>query len=309
MSVTVLAGGVGGSKLVEGIAAVVGQPALAIIANPGDDTERHGLVISPDPDILTYHLAGLIDREKGWGMADESFRCLEALGRLGEETWFGLGDLDLATHIVRTQLLREGRRPTEVAAHIAERLGVQARILLPSDAPIRTWFRRADGWVGFQEHYIRDRCEPEVLEVDHRGAAEAAAAPEALAAITGCDAVIIAPSNPIASIGPILAVAGIRAALSEVKVPRVAVSPLPGGKSLKGPTDRMMRSLGLRADAVGVADVYEGLIDGMLVDEVDAPLVGELSARGLKVALGPTVMRTAADKERCARAALDLALA
>lgn len=303
--ITVLSGGVGGAKIVEGLAAVAGEANLTVIGNPGDDIDLHGLRISPDLDIVTYTLAGIVDRERGWGIAGDTFAWLAATERLGGPTWFHLGDRDLATHVLRTRLLAEGRRATDVALEICRRLGVLARVIPPTDDDVRTDVRTPEGWMGFQEYFVRDACRHEILDVAYRGAEAAHPTQEALAAIAGADAIVVAPSNPVASIGPILAVPGVRAALRRAGAPRIAVSPLVAGRSLKGPSDRMMRALGHEADARGVARFYAGLVDVLVIDEADAALAPEVEAAGVRALIAPTVMRSAGDRAALARRILD----
>ena len=303
--ITILAGGIGGAKLVEGVARVRDPASLTVIGNPGDDVERHGLAITPDLDIMTYTLAGIVNPEIGWGRKDDTYHCLESLGKLGEETWFDLGDMDLATHIFRTRLLSEGLRPTEVALRIASRLGVAARILPPSDDPVRTWVKTPAGWIGFEEFFVRDGGRPEILEVAFRGAEESAPTPEVLDALDEPRAILFSPSNPVSSLGPILAVPGIRDALERATCPRVAVSPFIGGRSLKGPTDRMMQAAGLSPTAVDLARYYEGLIDRMVIDEADAAERSALERAGLSVLVTKTLLDSIEEKARLAREILD----
>jgi LPPG:FO 2-phospho-L-lactate transferase len=297
--IVILSGGVGGAKLVEGFAAVCRPEELTIIGNTGDDVERHGLWVSPDLDIVTYTLAGLVDRRRGWGFAGESFRTLSALGRLGDETWMNLGDLDLATHIFRTRLRKEGVRPTGIAVRIARRLGVKARVIPPTDDPLQTRIRTTKGWLNFQEFYLRERCKPRVLEVAYAGARRARATPEVLTALARARWVVIAPSNPVASIGPILAVPGIRRALRSTRAMRVAVCPIVGGRSLKGPSDRMMKALGFSTDPAGVAAYYRGLVDLLVVDKADRAFARQ-AGRAPAVLAARTVMKNLRDKRRLA---------
>lgn len=298
--VTMLSGGVGGAKLAEGLYRILPPGALTVIGNTGDDIVRHGLHVCPDLDIVTYTLAGLVDAEKGWGRRDESWNALETLKLLGEETWFQLGDRDLAFHIVRTARLAEGRRLTEITRELARRLGVEADILPPSDGRIETMVATPDGEMTFEEFFVREQCRPAIRSVSWRRD-RADATPEALDAITSADLVVIAPSNPIASIGPILAVDGIRNALEETRAPRIAVSPIVAGRSLKGPSDRMLAASGFRVDAVGVAQCYHGILDTLVVDLADLGLRSEIEALGVRVHAAETIMREPADRERLAR--------
>lgn len=298
--ITLLAGGVGGAKLAEGLAAICSPERLSIIGNVADDQEFHGLWVSPDIDTLTYSLADMIDRKQGWGLADESHRLLAGLERLGCETWMSLGDQDMATHIFRTQLRRQGIRPSAIAQSIAESLGVRANLLLPTDDHLQTRIRTPQGWLSFQEYFVRERCQPDVLEIYIDGAEESWPTPEALQAIEEADLLLIAPSNPIVSIAPILAVPGIRQAVANTRAARVAVSPLIGGRTIKGPADRMLRASGLACNSLGVADSYAGLIDGLVIDNEDQDDCKELEARGLQVLTTSTLMTCAEEKKRLA---------
>lgn len=295
MRITILAGGIGGSKFILG-AAGIADAEITVIGNTGDDLELHGLRISPDLDTITYTLSGLVDRGKGWGRADETFHAMDALNQLGGESWFRLGDRDLAVHLLRTKMIREGARLSEVSQIIASRLGAHAKIIPATDADLRTEIKTPAGWLPFQTYFVKERCAPEILDVRYRG--EGRATDEALAAIEGAEIVVFAPSNPIASIGPILAVDGIREALLKSGSRRIAVSPLVGGKSLKGPSDRMMKAMGFSADAAGVAHYYGALITGIVIDPVDESLRSELG--GLDILVTDTVMKNDDDKLRLA---------
>jgi LPPG:FO 2-phospho-L-lactate transferase len=312
MRIVVLAGGVGGSKFLWGLAQEIGQQDLTTIVNTGDDIELHGLRISPDPDIVTYTLAGLVDSEKGWGVAGDTFRCLEGLVRYGLPAWFHLGDRDLATHIFRTDALREKRRPTEVADSIRRALGVQARILPMTDDPVETHVLVGDGKVHslhFQEYLVLRGAADEIRGVEFRGTPRARPTAEVLEALGQAEAIFIAPSNPVASIGPILAIAGIRDRLESVQAPIVCVSPVVGGRSLKGPTDKFLRWAGMEVSPMGVARYYRsilGRLEGMLIDVVDREEAPGIEALGVRVRTGDTVMRGPEDKRRVARMALTL---
>ncbi|CUH98636.1 2-phospho-L-lactate transferase [Leisingera aquaemixtae] len=306
--VTLLAGGVGGAKMAEGLAALP-DVALSVIGNVADDDDFHGLWVSPDIDTLTYSLADLIDRTQGWGVADESHRALETLNRLGADTWMSLGDRDFGLHIHRTMRRLKGDRPSDIARDVSRAFGVQAEILLPTDNKVQTRVRTDAGWLSFQEYFVRERCAPEVRELAFDGLAQARPAPEALAAIRQADLIVIAPSNPLVSIAPILGVPGITAALRAARAPKVAVSPFIGGKVVKGPADRMMAALGERADAAGVAARYRGLADTLVIDHADAGLAGEIRAMGLAPVCSEILMTTQEDKARLAREVADLGLA
>ncbi|MBI4463899.1 MAG: 2-phospho-L-lactate transferase, partial [Acidobacteria bacterium] len=242
--ITVLAGGVGAAKFLDGLASVLPPEQITIVVNTGDDAEIHGLHVCPDLDTVLYWLAGLADRERGWGIAGDTFHCLAALQQMGAETWFQLGDRDLATHLRRTHRLRQGATLSEVTEELRQTHGVRSRILPMSDDPAPTRLRTTAGTLAFQEYFVKLRQEPEVLEADFSKARHARPAPGVVEVILQTDAVILAPSNPILSIGPILAVPGIRKALRTTAAPVAAISPIVAGRSMKGPTDRILRSLG-----------------------------------------------------------------
>jgi LPPG:FO 2-phospho-L-lactate transferase len=265
--VVVLAGGTGGARLAGGMADAVGAERLTVIANTGDDIEIYGGYVSPDPDLICFWLARTID-ERGWGLRGDSFEVMEALRRLGVDVWFNLGDRDLAWCIERARMLAEGFSPTASLARLSETIGVGARVLPMSDDPVRTWVRSATaGWSGFQEFMIRQRAAGPVEGLEFRGAEQARPNPEAIAALEGARAVVIGPSNPLASIAPILAVPGFREALHETETPVVAVSPIVGGQVLKGPTAAFMAFAALECNAQGVVDFYGELLDGIVADE------------------------------------------
>ena len=300
--VVALAGGVGGAKLAAGLQTHVGE-RLTVVVNTGDDLERHGLLVCPDHDTVMYTLAGLANREQGWGLANETFAAAEMLARYGEETWFRLGDRDLATHIVRTQRLCEGARLTEVSRELATALGVRATILPMTDDTVRTEVRTDDGWLEFQDYFVRRHQEPEVHEVRFRGVAAAGASAEVTAAFAAAELIVVAPSNPIVSIGPILAVSGVRASIDAARargVPVVAVSPIIAGKALKGPADRMLASLGHEPSALGVARIYADWIDTFVIDRQDAGLAREVAALGFEALVTDTVMTDDAGRARLA---------
>lgn len=307
MTVVELAGGVGGAKLAHGLAAHLGA-ALTVVVNSGDDLERHGLVVWPDHDTVLYTLAGLDDRERGWGLRDESWTVMDQLERLGEATWFRLGDRDIATHLVRTEQLRAGRRPTEVALDLQRRFGISPRILPMSDDPVRTVVETDIGRLEFQEYFVRHRQEPTVRGVAFVGVEAARPTAEVEAALRAAELIVVAPSNPIVSIGPILAVPGMRALLLERRaagVPVVGVSPIVAGKALKGPADRMLASLGHPVSAAGVAAIYRDLLHGFVVDAVDAELVSEIEELGLRALATDTIMTDDAARARLGAAVLD----
>ncbi|MEX0739318.1 MAG: 2-phospho-L-lactate transferase [Pseudohongiella sp.] len=304
--VLLLAGGVGGAKMAEGFAASSAASGFSILGNIADDQEFHGLWVSPDIDTLTYTLADLIDREKGWGLKQDSYQALAMLRQLGSEVWMNLGDRDLGVHILRTQLRRMGQRPSDIARLIGQQLGVTAPILLPTDDPVHTEVRTPNGWLPFQDYFVRERCQPEVLGLRYQGIDAARPCPEALAAIAEADLIVLAPSNPLVSISPILAVPGIRQAIVTSSALKVAVSPLIAGQTVKGPADKMLRGLGYRADVRGVADMYRDLVDVLLIDPLDQALQAECSASSLRVLTESILMQTADDKRRLAQAILGL---
>jgi LPPG:FO 2-phospho-L-lactate transferase len=297
-----LAGGVGGAKLADGLLAELGAE-LTVVVNTGDDLVRHGLTIWPDHDTVAYTLAGLDDSERGWGLANETWTVMDRLAELGDEPWFRLGDRDLATHLWRSDRLRAGARPTVVARELAERLGIEASILPMTDDDVRTEVRTDDGWLEFQEYFVHRHQAPEVREVRFRGAAESRATPEVLAAFGAAELIVVAPSNPIVSVGPILAVGGVREALTGARrrgVPIVAVSGIVGGRALKGPADRMLRSLGHESSALGVARLYAEFADGFVLDDVDAGLRPAIEGLGLAALTTGTIMTDDASRARVA---------
>mgnify|MGYP005841085509 CR=1 FL=1 len=302
--ITVLAGGVGAARFLEGLAAVVDPARVTVVSNVGDDEEFFGLHVSPDIDIVIYTLAGEVDESKGWGLRDEGFACLERLGALGYETWFALGDRDLATHVHRTALLREGRSLDEATASVTEAFGVRCRMLPVTNDRLRTVVVTDAGPLPFQEYFVKRGWRDDVQEVRFEGAAAAQPAPGVLESISQAEAVLLAPSNPLVSLGPILAVAGVRDALRETPASVVAVSPIVGGRTIKGPADRMLRMLGHEPSAAGVAALYADFLDVMVVDQVDQELVPAVEAIGVRAVVTDTVMKGATEKRELARAVL-----
>jgi len=287
-----IAGGVGGAKLAHGLQARIGTH-LDVIVNTADDTERHGLAISPDHDTVMYTLAGIDNREWGWGIAGETFAASEMLERYGEETWFRLGDRDLATHIVRTARLRRGDRATDIARDLQRPLGVRARILPMTDASVRTEVLTDEGWLEFQDYFVHRHQEPEVRDLRFLGIEEARSTPEVDAALEAAEAIVIAPSNPFVSVRPILAVAGVESGLQTARsrgVPVVAVSGIVGGVALKGPADRMLVSLGHEASALGVARQYTGIADIFVLDRLDEALEPAIRDLGMRTVVTDTIM-------------------
>ena len=303
MKVTVLAGGTGGTKLAHGFAQLP-DVELTVIANVGDDAEMHGHLVCPDIDALLYTLSGMIDTEQGWGVRGDTHTAHAMFERLGAPTWFRVGDADLATHAHRSRLLQEGATLTDATAAMATSLGIGARILPVTDDRWRTLLDTDDGPMEFQEYFVHRRQEPKVRAVRYDGDARPTVA--ALEAIGDADLVVIGPSNPIVSIGPILALPGARDAVRGVKALTVAVSPIVAGRALKGPADRMLASLGHQSTALGVARVYQGIIDRFVVDEADASLAPDIdSETGIRVRVLPTVMRTDDDRRSLAASLLE----
>lgn len=273
---------------------MVPETTLSVIVNTGDDEEFFGLSVSPDLDTVTYTLANAVDSEKGWGFPQETHRCLEALGRYYADTWFGLGDADLATHLFRTQALRQGQTLSQVTAAIARKWGVEASVLPMSNERVRTVVHTEAGALPFQEYFVKQRSEGQVSKVEFSGIEAAQAAPGVVEAIHGADLIILPPSNPIVSIGPILSLPGIREALRGTAAPVVAISPLVAGKPIKGPADRMLEGLGIEVSSVGVAELYQDFVDTFVLDQQDVehdPVPRErLEKMGLTVIVTDTVM-------------------
>jgi LPPG:FO 2-phospho-L-lactate transferase len=300
--VVALSGGVGGAKLALGLSRVLPADELLIVANTGDDFEHLGLSICPDIDTLTYVLAGLDNPITGWGRRDETWSFMETIATLGGEDWFRLGDRDLALHVERTHRLGAGQTLSEITGDVCRRLGIGPRVLPMSDDRVRTRVRGEDGWIDFQDYFVRQQCRPVVQELAFTGAADARPQPEVMAALSGnVRAVVICPSNPFISIEPILAVRGMRVAIQNCSAPVVAVSPIVGGRAVKGPTAKMMRELGLAVSSAAVAERYGELLDGYVVDAADA--VGIRT----KLNVAPTLMTTLEDRETLARTVLDFA--
>ena len=302
-----LAGGVGGARLAHGLQSHLGDH-LTVIVNTADDLERHGLLVCPDHDTVMYTLAGIDNRDWGWGIAGETFAAADMMAGYGEETWFRLGDRDLAAHIVRTSRLRDGMRLTEVLLGLQAALGLQARILAMADEPVRTEVRTDDGWLDFQTYFVRLHQEPDVRELRYRGLDAAKITPEMLQAIQAADAIVIAPSNPFLSIAPILGVRGVRDAIEAARTRGariIAMSGIVGGKAIKGPADRILTSLGHEASAVGVARQYRDLIDAFVIDELDAALEPAIRALGLDVLVTDSIMSDDAARSRVAAFVLD----
>jgi LPPG:FO 2-phospho-L-lactate transferase len=305
-NITALAGGVGASKLLLGLQDVIDPHALTVIVNTGDDITLHGLKISPDLDIVTYTLAGIVDEAKGWGYRGETFHALKRLAAFGRINWFNLGDRDLATHIHRSAMLAEGKSLSDAAEAIRLALGVKARILPMCDQPVPTMIDTAEGELHFQEYLVKRRAEPVVRGIRFVGVEEARPATGVLEAIRDADRILICPSNPLISIGPILAVPGIREALRARKENVIAICPIVGGKSLKGPSDKMLAELGHDPSALGVAKLYADFTRTFVIDPVDKTQAEPIRKLGMKVEVVPTVMKTRTQKTKLARALLAL---
>jgi LPPG:FO 2-phospho-L-lactate transferase len=275
-----------------------------VIGNVGDDADIHGLHISPDLDTVMYTLAGIANRKQGWGLERESFHCLQALGRLGGETWFQLGDRDLATHLYRTERLRAGAALSEITNALAAALHVAAKIVPATNDPLRTIVKTAAGWLDFQTYFVRRRARDRVAGLDFKGARRARPAPGVLDAIARARVVVLCPSNPFISIGPILAVPGIREALRKTSAPVLGISPIVGGRALKGPAARMMKSMGYEPSAAAVAEMYRDFVDLFVLDRADAKLASEVERLGMRAMVTNTVMSGGAQRKALARSVL-----
>jgi LPPG:FO 2-phospho-L-lactate transferase len=302
--VLALAGGVGGAKLSLGLAHVLPPGELTVAVNTADDFEHLGLSICPDLDTVMYTLAGVANPETGWGRRDESWIVMEALGQIGGETWFRLGDKDLATHIERTRRLRAGESLTSVTRDLGGRLGVKPTMVPMSDDPVRTMVTTDQGELAFQDWFVRLRCEPVVKSVRFAGA-DKARPHRALTNLDGLRGIVVCPSNPFVSVAPILAVQGVRTALEKAKAPRVAVTPIVGGQAIKGPAAKMLAELGHDVSALGVARYYRDWVDGFVLDAQDARLAREIESLGMKVRVADTMMRNDDDKRRLAAEVID----
>jgi LPPG:FO 2-phospho-L-lactate transferase len=303
VNVTVLSGGVGGARFVQGLLDAVDPDGVTVVGNVGDDVEIFGLHVSPDLDTLLYTLGGVADEARGWGRAGETWNALEAAAGLGADTWFQLGDQDLGLHLARAEALLRGEPLSAITERFARALGIAARILPATDDRLRTWIQTDGDELPFQEWFVRHRHEPDVVGVRFDGAETARAAPGVVEALEEADLIAIAPSNPFVSIGPILAVQEIRDAITNRRVPSVAVSPLIGGKAVKGPADRMMNRLQGGAGPLQLSSCYEGLIDALVYDEAD----GDVDLGDVRPIVTKTLMTDAASRRRLAEAALEAA--
>jgi LPPG:FO 2-phospho-L-lactate transferase len=301
--IVALSGGVGGAKLAWGLNQILPPDRLGIVVNTGDDFEHVGLHISPDLDTVMYTLAGIADRERGWGLGDETWEFMGALARLGGPAWFQLGDRDLATHVYRTARLRQGDSLADITADACKRLGIECAVVPMSDDPVRTIVHTAGGPLDFQDYFVRRRCEPAISNVSYKGIETARTSPRILSWLSDprLEMIVLCPSNPLLSLGPILGLADLNRAIGAARVPRVAVSPIIAGGAVKGPAAKMLRELGREVSSLGVARHYLGLVDCMLVDEADAHLVGAIEALGVRVIVAATLMRDDPDRARLAR--------
>ena len=302
MRIAVLAGGTGGAKLAAGLQNVIGSD-LSVIANTGDDAEVLGVHVSPDPDLITYWLSGEIDEERGWGIRGDSFTTFERMVQLGEPDWFGLSDRDLATCLRRRHMLDQSVRPTEAQLAIASALGVAGRVLPMSDQPVRTRVRTPQGWRGFQQYLVLDRADPPIEAIEFEGVEAAAPTPEVIEALGGAAAIVIGPSNPVISIGPILAVPGMREAVLASPAPVVAVSPFVSGRAIKGPTEKFMQAIGLEPSTAGVVASYGDLLNGLIVDADDPDPAPE----GIRALSTPTLMDDPGARREVATRTLEFA--
>jgi LPPG:FO 2-phospho-L-lactate transferase len=298
--IVALAGGVGGAKLSQGLSLAVPGRELTVVVNTADDFDLFGLRICPDIDTVVYTLAGLANPATGWGIAGDTRATLDAIARFGRDIWFQLGDQDFATHILRTERLRQGAPLSVVTNELASALGIDVEILPMTDDPVATKVRTADGLLDFQDYFVARRQQDDVLGVQFEGAAAATMLPAAMDAIDRADVIVFCPSNPIVSIGPMLAVPGYREAIERSNAPVVAVSPIVGGKALKGPADKMLATLGHEVSAAGVATLYRGLVDGIVIDQTDAELAPRIEASGTRTLVTNAVMGGAEDRRRLA---------
>ncbi|HNO66360.1 MAG TPA: 2-phospho-L-lactate transferase [Tepidiformaceae bacterium] len=298
---TVLAGGVGASRFLQGLCQVTNPANVTVISNTGDDVEMFGLHVSPDTDIVLYALAGAVNPETGWGLTGDTFAVIDQLQRFGYERWFNLGDKDLAMAIHRTRLLRDGVLMHEVTASLAKAWGLACTVLPMANEPVRTMITGPEGELAFQEYMVRLRTEVDVRSVRFAGVESAKPAPGVLDALNKADVVFLAPSNPFVSIGPILAVAGVRDALANTRATRVAISPIIAGQVVKGPAAKMMTTMGYEVSALGVAKIYDGLIDVFVIDEQDRALKPAVEALGLRCFVTDTMMTSAERKAELAR--------
>jgi LPPG:FO 2-phospho-L-lactate transferase len=303
--ITCLSGGVGAAKFLQGLVRMTPAENITVVVNTGDDIDLHGLHVSPDPDIVMYTLAELVDEGKGWGVREDTFNCLDMLRKYGLETWFKLGDKDIATHVYRTQLLKSGASLDGVIQRLCSALGVKVRVLPMTNERVVPRIVTEDGEMHFEEYLVKRGAKDRVLNVVFEGAESSQPAPRVIESIRDASGVIVCPSNPIVSIGPILAVKGIREALRNTKARVVAISPIVGGASIKGPADKLMRGLGLEVSAYSVAFLYRDFLDVFIFDEIDKKEKKKIEELGVKAITAHTVMRSLQDKAELARLALE----
>ena len=303
--IAVLAGGVGAARFLTGLIKLVPQQDLTVIANTGDDIELFGLHISPDIDIVAYTLAGIVDEDKGWGIRGDTFQCLSMLGKHGQETWFNLGDRDLATHIYRTNRLKQGVTLTQVTSEICSALGLKIKLLPMTDDKFQTYIKTDNGTMHFEEYFVKRQFRDEVLSVEFAGSETAKPGSRVLDTLFDADIVIVCPSNPIVSVGTILAVKDVRDALRQTKARVVGVSPIVGGIPVKGPADKLMRGLGFEVSAFGVANLYSDFLDAFVIDSVDVAQKSRIEQLGIDVTVAPTIMKSLEDKVAWARTTLN----
>jgi LPPG:FO 2-phospho-L-lactate transferase len=302
--ISALAGGVGAARFLTGLVKLVKEEDLTVIVNTGDDIELHGLHISPDIDIVTYTLAGIVDEEKGWGIKGDTFHCLETLKKFGQEDWFALGDRDLATHIFRTALLREGKKLSEATGAMSRAFGLKVNILPMTDDGFETRIVTEHGTFHFQEYLVKREAKDEVLGVEFAGADVAKPATGVVEALLEAELVVVCPSNPIVSIGTILSVNEVRKALHRTRARKVAISPIVAGAPIKGPAGKLLKSLGLEVSAYSVAKLYSDFLDVFVIDVADAPEKSRIEQLGIEVRVANTIMRSLDDKMSLARAVL-----
>lgn len=303
--ITALAGGVGAARFLVGLVRLIPEEKLAVIVNTGDDIKLYGLHVSPDLDIVIYTLAGIVDEEKGWGIKGDTFHCLKMLQEYGYETWFKLGDRDIATHIHRTYLLKSGLKLSQATGKLCQALGLKVKILPMTDDEFETVIVTDQGKMHFQEYLVKRGAQDQVVNVEFKGAAEAQPAPSVIGSILNSDAVIVCPSNPIVSIGTIISIKGVRDALKETKAKVIGISPIVGGAPIKGPADKLMQGLGLEVSVYGVAALYRDFLDTFIIDVVDKAQKTRIETLGQTVIATNTIMRSLRDKVKLAKVVLD----
>jgi LPPG:FO 2-phospho-L-lactate transferase len=304
--ITALAGGVGAARFLQGLVKVVSEEELTVIVNTGDDIELYGLHVSPDLDIIMYTLAGIVNEERGWGIKGDTFHCLGMLQKYGYESWFKLGDRDLATHIHRTLLLKKGLKLSEVTSKLCQAMGLKLRVLPMTDYRVQTQIVTDKGKMHFQEYLVKRGAQDKVINVEFKGIEKADPAPGVIEAILNSNAVVLCPSNPIVSIGTILSVKGVKDTLRNTKARVIAISPIVGGAPIKGPADKLMRGLKVEVSAYGVASLYKDFLDDFIIDVIDKALKPRIEDLGLNVIVTNTVMKSMQDKMRLAKVVLNL---